>query len=283
MSRFDALLCIALAIHFAQTIDAFSTPFVGSGRPALSQLQFKPAICLGSTPLGDRLAGHRRGSIRATATAPSVVIEANPESDTQSLKTVAEFFVAAFFQDYKAEATLSREQLKRLGGEQFADMRQRYGGYVPLPSAMLVARTGEEIVGCAGLEIALVSQNNKLMPKTRANIEAGYTARPLLANLAVSPNFRRQGLARQLCIAGEDTVRSWGYTELLLLVESANEPALRLYKSLGYSEVWRDDTATASKAVPYAGTVALQKVQVCNIAMRKDLTKKPGLFGMFGF
>jgi len=219
----------------------------------------------------------------ATAAADPIVIEAVPKNQVNRLKDAAAFFVAAFFQDYKAEATLSRTQLKRLGDEQYADMRQRYGDYIPLPSCMLVASSGDEIVGCAGLEIALISQNNKIMPKSRANIEAGYLPRPLLANLAVDPSARRRGLARQLCLEGEKEVLSWGYTELLLLVEAENEPALRLYRSLGYKEVWRDENAMASKAVPYAGSAALQKVQVCNVAMRKDLTaKRGGLFGMFG-
>lgn len=102
-----------------------------------------------------------------------------------------------------------------------------------------------------------------------------------VANLAVSPAGRRQGLARDLCVACEDTVKEqWGFGELLLLVEDENVPAVKLYKKLGYKEIWRDTDAKASMAVPYANTVALRTIKVTNVGMRKDLTKPVGLFGL---
>jgi len=276
-------VCVLALLHSAVETNAFVAPGLHSLQPSLQHAQTTRPHARFLPALDRRQRSSTTFQLLATAAAEPIVIEPVSKKDVNRLRDVAAFFVDAFFQDYKAEATLSRTQLKRLGDEQFADMRQRYGEYIPLPSAMLVATSGNDILGCAGLEIALISENNKIMPKSRMNIEAGYTPRPLLANLAVSPLARRRGLARQLCLAGEAEVLSWGYTELLLLVESENTPALKLYRSLGYTEVWRDETAIASKAIPYAGTTALQKVQVCNVAMRKDLTaKRGGLFGLFG-
>ena len=39
------------------------------------------------------------------------------------------------------------------------------------------------------MEIALLNED-KIMPKTRANLEQGYDLQALLANVAVSPDYR---------------------------------------------------------------------------------------------
>jgi hypothetical protein len=38
----------------------------------------------------------------------------------------ATFFVSAFWKDYKAQADFTSDQLRRLGNEQYDDMRIRY-------------------------------------------------------------------------------------------------------------------------------------------------------------
>ena len=56
---------------------------------------------------------------------------------------------------------------------------------------------------------------------------------------------------------------SWGYEDVLLLVEAENTPAMALYKKMGYKEVFRDSDVKASKAVAYSGgSTALQTVKV---------------------
>jgi hypothetical protein len=58
-------------------------------------------------------------------------------------------------------------------------------------------------------------------------------------------------------------VLSWGYEDVLLLVEAENTPAMALYKKMGYKEVFRDTDVKASKAVAYSGgSTALQTVKV---------------------
>ncbi len=61
-----------------------------------------------------------------------------------------------------------------------------------------------------------------------------------VANLAISPSARRRGLAKSLCEAGEQAVKTWGCTELLLLVEDKNQPARKLYRSLMHTYVHMD-------------------------------------------
>ncbi len=57
---------------------------------------------------------------------------------------------------------------------------------------------------------------------------------PYIANLAVSPAYRRRGLARQLLQCCEPTVKQWGYREIYLHVLENNEQAIALYRSCGY-------------------------------------------------
>uniref|UniRef100_A0A6U5BYZ4 N-acetyltransferase domain-containing protein n=1 Tax=Hemiselmis andersenii TaxID=464988 RepID=A0A6U5BYZ4_HEMAN len=214
------------------------------------------------------------------ANGPVVIEEVDP-LDVPTIKQVAAFFVGAFWQDYKAQALMTDDQKRRFCNEQFDDMRIRYGAKSPVNSSLVIARNGPEgeIVGCVGLEMALV-MGEKILPKNRENLARNYDMQPLLANLAVSPAARRQGLARKLCVKGEEVVRGWGQDHLLLLVEEGNEPAIRLYRNMGYKQVWSDPTAKASMPVDFGGNTAMQTVTVTNVAMTKPIKAKPGLLGL---
>lgn len=66
--------------------------------------------------------------------------------------------------------------------------------------------------------------------------EAGY-----VAELAVAPEHRREGRARRLLAAAFDRLRDEGCSEIRLAVHAENEPARRLYESLGFEEVGREE------------------------------------------
>ena len=73
----------------------------------------------------------------------------------------------------------------------------------------------------------------------------GSITGPLMSNLAISRKYRRKGLAEDLVKAAETIARKeWGYDECYLYVEKRNVPAIKLYKKLGYSTIWEDDSAT---------------------------------------
>lgn len=55
-----------------------------------------------------------------------------------------------------------------------------------------------------------------------------------LSNLAVSPLYRRQGIALKLLHRCEDIAREWGFNDLYLHVLENNQPAKRLYFDRGY-------------------------------------------------
>lgn len=57
---------------------------------------------------------------------------------------------------------------------------------------------------------------------------------PYLSNLAIHPQYRRQGAASQLLAACEKVVLSWGFQDLYLHVLENNHQAWQLYFKLGY-------------------------------------------------
>ena len=57
---------------------------------------------------------------------------------------------------------------------------------------------------------------------------------PYLSNLAVHPEYRRQGVAQQLLNNCEDTAREWGFSEIYLHVLENNHGARQLYYQAGY-------------------------------------------------
>lgn len=57
---------------------------------------------------------------------------------------------------------------------------------------------------------------------------------PYLSNLAVHPEYRRQGVAQQLLNNCEDTAREWGFSEIYLHVLENNHAARQLYYQAGY-------------------------------------------------
>jgi ribosomal protein S18 acetylase RimI-like enzyme len=73
--------------------------------------------------------------------------------------------------------------------------------------------------------------------------------RYLVANVAVHPSYRREGIARSLMHAVASAVRTRGGRIILLQVVKDNQPAIDLYRSLGYVPIGNMATwyATASR------------------------------------
>ncbi len=65
-------------------------------------------------------------------------------------------------------------------------------------------------------------------------IRLGNTDRWLIGNVAVLPAYRRRGIARRLVEASVTFARERGAASVVLDVVAGNEPAYRLYESLGF-------------------------------------------------
>ena len=60
-----------------------------------------------------------------------------------------------------------------------------------------------------------------------------------MMNIAVHPDYRRQGIAEALVLALVSRLKSEGNYQLTLEVRASNTPAQRLYEKLGFTEVGR--------------------------------------------
>lgn len=60
-----------------------------------------------------------------------------------------------------------------------------------------------------------------------------------IMNVAVSPDHRREGIAKRLLVELEEALRKNGVYSLTLEVRPSNLAALALYETLGYSEIGR--------------------------------------------
>lgn len=84
-------------------------------------------------------------------------------------------------------------------------------------SLWLVAVCGEEVLGYAGSQSVLGESD--------------------MMNLAVRQDARRQGIAEALVCALCRALCENGNTSLTLEVRDSNEPAIRLYEKLGFSQI----------------------------------------------
>jgi ribosomal protein S18 acetylase RimI-like enzyme len=205
----------------------------------------------------------------------NLVVQQNQGDDTQ-LVDAANFFTLAFWAG-KVGGTkeLNPRQIKSLTASQTSEFRKRYGLRVgpDRRSELLVCYNGNksnEIMGCAGIEVSKIQTPNG---KSQPNLA------PLMSNLAVGKQFRRKGVAEKLVIAAEELAKKqWGYDECFLYVEKRNTPALKLYKKLGYKQLWEDDTATTLTPKLDGSVVTAPTTIVC---MKKDLGN--GLAAWFPF
>jgi ribosomal protein S18 acetylase RimI-like enzyme len=159
--------------------------------------------------------------------------------EIQNLSDASDFFVDAFWVGKVGGGAreLSDRQRRQLSSLQFTEFRSRYAGVSRGQAELILCQlpTGE-IIGCAGLEVTPIPENNLKGPKTGRG--------PLMSNVAVSKKYRRKGIGEKLVKEAERISRYvWGYDYCYLYVEERNKAALKLYQKLGYRRIWVDPDA----------------------------------------
>lgn len=109
-----------------------------------------------------------------------------------------------------------------------------------LQRTLLVAKdfsTGQ-LTGCVGCEVQYFNQaTGEQLDEKSAKFVDSKIELPVLSDLAVDPAWRGKGIARSLVETLENTVRKWGYKDVVLLVEATNTNAIGVYDRLGYKLV----------------------------------------------
>lgn len=197
--------------------------------------------------------------------ARNVVIEPISHSFNKRLdvQDAGAFFVESFWTNKVGGGArqLSTSQRRTLLQSQSAEFNKRYGGRKRESELLLVRDSSNTIVGCVGFEVDRIPSHSLTGPLQQSA--------PLMSNLAIARQYRRRGLAERLVENVEEIARKqWGYNHMFLYVEGRNRPAIRLYKKLGYSVSWRDDTA---KTLLPTKQGTLEATPTTIICMKKNL------------
>lgn len=138
-----------------------------------------------------------------------------------------------------------------------SDERQAFGDLGPRPDFMwrLDAAASRLSQGYVWLADGRVVGNLTLLPTK-------VYGRYLVANVAVNPAYRRQGIARALMDAAADDVRAKQGRVILLQVVKENVGAVRLYETLGYRNLGNLTTwgATYSRIRQIPPAIAMEEI-----------------------
>ena len=99
-----------------------------------------------------------------------------------------------------------------------SQFKEEFAG-IPTTRYMSVAESGNKVVGYCGVFLPA--------PVVEADI----------LTVAVLPDFRRQGIAREFMRQIEQWSKERGASAMMLEVEQSNSAAIELYKSLGYMKI----------------------------------------------
>jgi len=112
------------------------------------------------------------------------------------------------------------------------DLSSRFSENSPRYACLIATHPANEFQAIASLEICM-----RYVP-LRTNhefwLDRDMQQHPYIFNLAVHPRWRRRGVAKQLLLAAEQTVKQWGFSRLYMYVLEDNQPARSLYDRIGY-------------------------------------------------
>ncbi|TVR07412.1 MAG: GNAT family N-acetyltransferase [Phormidium sp. GEM2.Bin31] len=156
------------------------------------------------------------------------------QAKSEDLRTLAEILAASFHDTQGWRTWLL--PLIRLGI--YEDLRHRLRPSHHPHTCLVAAVDGDRL----GSEISVFTTGDHLLGTVELSLKSSPPTAwringlsyPYISNLAVRPQARRCGVARQLLMACEQTALEWGFREVYLHVLDNNLPARALYTQLGY-------------------------------------------------
>lgn len=188
------------------------------------------------------------------------------------LEAIAEILVEGFADKFRAAfgrrmdcahrivfRTLSTEaEGHRLGGLFVAD----YGGRVV---GTIALRRREDPEAPFWPATAILFEELGLLGGLRALFYLSLLDQPCrrneayISDVAVAAPMRRQGIGTALLLKAEEVARGWGKHAVVLDVSARNEPAIRLYRHLGYRQERRRTALLAGLLLGEACWLRLRK------------------------
>ncbi len=166
----------------------------------------------------------------------------------EDLEAVSAILVEAFRSKFEAAFRGRMDRAERIVARTLqAEMRRGLSGlYVAERAGRVVGtlslRRREDPETASWAATAILFQELGLGGGLRAMFYLSLVDQPIgrkdvyVSDVAVERPFRRQGIARTMLYYAEKVARLWGKKALVLDVSARNEPARRLYLSLGYTE-----------------------------------------------
>ncbi len=120
------------------------------------------------------------------------------------------------------------------------DLNSRFDDKTPCYACLVATHPSNNFQAIASLEICM----RHVPAKSHREfwLWSEMHQHPYIFNLAVHPQWRRRGVAKQLLLAAEQTVKQWGFSSLYMHVLESNQPARNLYDRIGYRLHHREGT-----------------------------------------
>lgn len=113
------------------------------------------------------------------------------------------------------------------------DLSSRFSEKNPCYACLIATHPANKFQAIASLEICMRHVPTK--PHHGFWFWEEMQQYPYVFNLAVHPQWRRRGVAKQLLLAAEQTINQWGFSRLYMHVLEDNLAARNLYSLTGYS------------------------------------------------
>lgn len=99
-------------------------------------------------------------------------------------------------------------------------------------------------------------EGGKIVGHVTLSREGVFSPRFWISNLAVARAYQGRGIAKALMKAAIEEAREQGGEEVILRVKAGNEPAISLYRGLGFDEVYAITKMRLNRVEPVALTIA---------------------------
>lgn len=218
----------------------------------VSAFLMKNQRCLSAT-------SHTNLYLKNNAEETNIIIQKINKDNRVELEEMSSFCIDIFHNkteenDSLVSTTLNGLKLAMLQKAQMIDLSVPFNGN----RCIFIARaahnnTATAIIGCCEVieERIVISQQAGAVPRVR----------PIIENLAVKKEYRRQGVGEALLDACEQTIQTWipFHDDICAQVEEGNDKALQFFSNKGYEVLFTDKSCTKDFSRTNISKIMLRK------------------------